>query len=321
MGVLKVRSGSSWIDVGVGGGPLPPGGVLGDVLVKQSATNSDALWGTAMPKLRLTSPDVVTLAGDLNPLTLGTIAATNLAMYSTGMQARNNGVASTLRLNYYGGDVAIGNDQPVKVYIGNDAYLTDVNVAHTLGIVSASDSTWGKLRLGPTVLLTGSSTYYQLSSSSLGYYDANTHYFRSSPGADYVSIGAGPTIGFPGGNKIDVSGTELRMWGGATLTGFGNTLSWLNSAGSGWKMRHDANGYFEVWGPNSTFHHSVYSDNEFYSGTNCWFRVRGSGTGLYWESFGGGWHCNDSVSEGLRLQDHLLQRVGWERLLQPAVLQ
>ena len=294
MGVLKARVSGAWVNIGAAGGMAPAGGAAGDFLIKNSATELDAIWGTSAPKLTLSAGAAIALDTANPGLLVGAPTGANLALGFGAVQARNNGAASTLYLNALGGDIQLGLSL-AKVKIGDDAYFQDVNASHTIALVSASDSTWGKLRLGPTVLLTGSSTYYQLSSSSLGYYDANTHYFRSSPGADYVSIGAGPTIGFPGGNRIDVSGTELRMWGGATLTGFGNTLSWLNSAGSGWKMRHDANNVFEVWaGGGSTFYGNVTTDSSFYSGVNNWFRVRGSGTGIYWESYGGGLIMSDA---------------------------
>jgi len=301
MGVLKVRSGGAWLDVGMGaGGSLPPGGVAGDILVKLSATLNDATWGTSMPKLTLSAGAAIALDTANPGLLIGAPASTNLALGFGAVQARNNGAASTLYLNALGGDIQLGvGTGTAKVKIGDDAYFQDVNALHALGLISSSDSNWGKLRLGPSVLITGSATYYQLGApaAGVGYYDANTHYFRSAPGADYVSIGAGPTIGFPGSNKIDVSGTELRMWGGATVTNFANTWGLLNSAGTGWKMRHDANNVFEVWaGAGSNFYGSVYTDSSFYAGTNAWFRVRGVGVGVHWENYAGGWYMNDATS-------------------------
>lgn len=43
MGVLKARVGADWVPV-TQGGLLLPGGVAGQVLVKNSATDGDALW-------------------------------------------------------------------------------------------------------------------------------------------------------------------------------------------------------------------------------------------------------------------------------------
>ena len=297
MGVLKARVSGAWVNIGATGGIAPAGGAAGDFLIKNSATELDAIWGTSAPRLTLTSATAMTTLTQADTgLQLGLASGPNMIFDRNSIQARDNGAAAQISINELGGDIQLGLSL-AKVKIGDDAYFQDVNASHTIALVSASDSTWGKLRLGPTVLLTGSSTYYQLSSSSLGYYDANTHYFRNAVGADYLNISTGPTISFPGSNRIDVSGTELRMWGGATVTNFANTWGLLNSAGTGWKMRHDANNVFEVWaGGGSNFYGSVYTDSSFYTGTNNWFRVRGSGTGLYWESFGGGWHMNDSTS-------------------------
>src|SRR6187399_1966023 len=106
MGVLKVRVGGAWQSLGSAGGPQPAGGVLGDILVKQSATLSDATWGTAMPKLNLTQPytGYVGLTG-VPTLQIGPTADQNTALYATGIQQRNNGAVALFRLNYYGGSV------------------------------------------------------------------------------------------------------------------------------------------------------------------------------------------------------------------------
>lgn len=53
--------------------------------------------------------------------------------------------------------------------------------------------------------------------------------------------------------------------------------------------------YYSENGANHVFSGgSIYADNQIYSGINQWFRVRGSGTGVYWENFGGGWYMDET---------------------------
>jgi len=108
MGVLKVRVGGAWQSLGSAGGPLPAGGVLGDILVKQSSALSDALWSTTMPKLALTSTAPLALTSTNHPLTISSPAGYNLALSTTQIQARNSNSVTTMQLNPLGGLVNIG---------------------------------------------------------------------------------------------------------------------------------------------------------------------------------------------------------------------
>ena len=294
MGVLKVRAGGTWVDVGVGGGPLPPGGVAGDILVKNSATNSDALWDTAMPKLSLTSITTPTLASTTHALTLGTTGGSSMALGPTMIQARAGAAAGTLNLNPLGGNIVLGiGDGTAKVFVGNDAYLQDAQTLHAIQLVSATDSTRGTLKLGAAAIH-GLATYYHLTSPSLAYYDANTHYFRSSAGGDYVWInaGGGAAINFPSGQQIGWDG-EFRFKASNVMTFQTNSFQVLNSAGNGWKFRSDSNNAFEVWG--TTTHHGVcYNDSGVYCGSGEYFRVRGNATGIYWQDVGSGITSNSA---------------------------
>lgn len=209
-----------YVDGKVGGGGLPAGGVLGDILVKQSATDGNATWGFALPKLNLTSTVALTLAGTTHPLTLGTVAATNLGMYSTGIQARDNGAFGMLRLNYYGGTVAIGGTDaaqyPLALQLAESLHATsrrafmkfgsawemgqDVTgtgnkdfflyngpnnrVALTVSADGATFQIFKRLQLGasgPTI--DTDNTYLHMNSKGSIYYDASTHYWRTLNGA------------------------------------------------------------------------------------------------------------------------------------------
>lgn len=110
MGALKVRVGGAWVTIPGYGNTVgvPLGGVLGDVLIKNSAVAGDARWGTNPPKLNLTSTVFAAINDDAVPLILGDIAAFNTVGYQAGFQARNAGAATILRLNYFGGQVIVG---------------------------------------------------------------------------------------------------------------------------------------------------------------------------------------------------------------------
>jgi hypothetical protein len=220
MGALKVRSGGAWVDVGVGGGPLPPGGVLGDILVKQSATLSDAIWDTALPKLWLTDSTIISASSLVHALTIG--QANRLMLAPQAIQARTAAGANiALNLNTWGGEVAIGGGDTLltppglMIYesahaasrrakigiglgweIGQDWNATGVKdlfiynrpnsrlalYINNLGLIATLA---GSLQLGglagPQIKSDG--TYVHLDSKGAIYYDGNNHYWRTVGGA------------------------------------------------------------------------------------------------------------------------------------------
>ena len=106
MGVLRARVSGAWVDVGIAGGPLPPGGATGEILVKITATDGDALWRTALPKLELTSTaNLTNLTQSDTALLLGASSAANLIFDRNSVQARNNGATATFYVNPLGGTV------------------------------------------------------------------------------------------------------------------------------------------------------------------------------------------------------------------------
>lgn len=120
------------------GAGVPAGGALGDVLIKQSATDRDTRWGINPPKLHLTDPTAATLAGiNTTPLTLGSNTSTNVVGYSTGFQARDSGAIAMLRLNYYGGEVVVGGGDaqpyPRGITSAESVHATARRAAITLG--------------------------------------------------------------------------------------------------------------------------------------------------------------------------------------------
>ena len=116
MGVLYAKVGGTFVPIaqsgpqGPSGGPVPVGGALGDLIIKNGAPDFAVRWGYDPPKLHVPSTYAPSLAstpalGD--PLVIGPTNADNLVVYRTGMMCRTNGAAQTLRLNYYGGEVSI----------------------------------------------------------------------------------------------------------------------------------------------------------------------------------------------------------------------
>jgi len=325
MGVLKVRSNGAWIDVGVGGGPLPPGGVAGDILVKNSATNSDALWGTAMPRLTLTSSTAMTTLTQADTgLQLGLASGPNMIFDRNSIQARDNGAAASISINELGAQVIVGG--------GTDPYLNTLMIRESAHATSrraalAIGTGWG---IGQDLNANGGKDFYVFSNTG------NRTVMSITNTGDIINMGGGISgfklvVGGPGAATLQVGddcffqdlnitngialrgianaglgklgfGTgadsigydgELRAVASNTFTIQANTVNCLNSASNAWKFRSDANNVFETWGQ-FTAHGSIYADNELYTGTNCWFRVRGGGTGIYWESYGAGWYMPDS---------------------------
>jgi hypothetical protein len=262
MGVLKARVGGAWVNVGVNGGPLPPGGVLGDILVKQSATLSDATWGTTMPKLSLTSLVDGTLAGvDTTPLTLGSNTGYNVIAFRSGIQGRNNGAASMLYLNYLGGEVIAGGGNaaqyPGGLTIANSAHATSKRAQLNIG----TDPGW---QIGQDLSANGTKDLYV-------YQQTNGRTpFHINAAADFLTLlGGGGTIKLP-------------------------DTAWLRSGNYQFTSATGGSVLFSHNGTNFDVNGSAYFSGEVYGGNNFWFRVRGN-TGIHWESWGGGWNMSDAT--------------------------
>jgi hypothetical protein len=117
MGVLYARVSGAWVPVqGVGaqgpsGGPVPVGGAVGDLIIKNGTADFAVRWGIDPPKVRIPTsgaPSAGGAGGDAHGLTVGLDTDYNVAVYGNGVMARNNGAATLLRLNYYGNEVIIG---------------------------------------------------------------------------------------------------------------------------------------------------------------------------------------------------------------------
>ena len=66
------------------------------------------------------------------------------------------------------------------------------------------------------------------------------------------------------------------------LRGSGTNSTGWESTGGGWPLEINLD------------NNDAYFGGQIYSGNNCWFRVRGSGNGIYWENHGGGLHMSDN---------------------------
>lgn len=66
------------------------------------------------------------------------------------------------------------------------------------------------------------------------------------------------------------------------LRGSGTNATGWESVNGGWPLELNLD------------NNDAYFAGEIWSGTNRWFRVRGSGNGIYWENHGGGFHMSDN---------------------------
>lgn len=146
-----------------------PGGVAGDIIVKQSAAEGDSIWTTTMPKLSLNSMATVDLSSTTHSLTTGTVASTNLAIGHSRIQARNNGAASTLNLNPLGGTTAMGGAATVAGTLN----VTGVTTLSQLSSLTLS----GLMQVGPGeyIRANGAGAYqsWYTGASRIGYIQGN----------------------------------------------------------------------------------------------------------------------------------------------------
>jgi hypothetical protein len=314
MGALKLRVGGSWVTIPGYGNTIgvPAGGVAGDLLVKNSATAGDALWGTTIPKLKLTPGNVVGL-DLLNPaLQIGESTGQNLVAYWSGLMSRDNGAAAIMRLNYYGGEVIVN---------GGGAASTKLTVAEPTGTGKRAMVDIGTWEFGQDQSNNGTKDFYLYAGAfgtafninaagnlmALGTGVTNYKLQVGSAGAATLQVGddayfqdANLTNGLVlkgvanGGlgvlafgstsNRIGYDG-ELRLIASATMTVQADTLNVLNTVSNTWRMRH--NGAFEVWG-STTIHGNLSSDNGVYCGSGEYFRVVGAG-GIFFNDTNTGW--------------------------------
>ena len=99
-------------------------------------------------------------------------------------------------------------------------------------------------------------------------------------GGVFIRSGA-PTITFQDSDHrsamIHVNSNRFYV-----LRGSGTNATGWESTGSGWPLEINLD------------NNDAYFGGQIYSANNGWFRVRGSGNGIYWENHGGGWFMQDS---------------------------
>lgn len=226
--------------------------------------------GTLTGQLILPDTAEVSLASTDHALQIGATSAANLAFDSNELQARNNGGAATLELNPHGGTIQLGagGTPSQQVRIGDDTYFTDINVAHTLGLVSASDSTRGSLKLGSGPTIHGLSTYLHLASPSLFYADANTHYFRNAAGTDKMTRDSNGLYLWEGAYRVKSTNSFYHEdYGGGWymqdttwLRSVNNKAIYANAEIRGSNFKHIGSGY--VWTHESDTDTGIYYDGD-----------------------------------------------------------
>lgn len=308
-----------------------PGGVAGDIIIKNSAAPGDASWTKTIPNLtvtnltvgavtgavtttgavtggtlRATSGTELDLASTAHGLQIGPSAGVNLAADMDEIQARNNGAASTLSLNPHGGTIQLGagGTPAQQVRIGDDAYLSDINEAHTMALVSTTNSTMGYLKIGGAYFR-GLGSYWQLSAPAAGngYLDGDTIYLRNASGTN-AGVVTTAEMAIPG--KVSADGgfwfydggadrpkilsdgayvtieSRPQGYGGGDIYLSGNTIYFRNSSmgvmGTISASNLSMNGAISAGGNVSGS--AVYASN--------WLRVNAASTGVYSDTHGVG---------------------------------
>jgi hypothetical protein len=202
--------------------------------------------------MQLVSTTEADLSSTNHAFQIGSSDGVNLVADMDEIQARNNGAASTLSLNPHGGTVQLGGGgtPAQQVRIGDDTYFTDVNIAHTLGLVSTSDASRASLKFGSGPTIHGLSTYLHISSPSLFYADANTHYFRTAAGADRMYLDGNGLYLVDGWFRV--IGNEGIFWETHGGGWFMQDTTWIRAyngkwpladrwafSGTGYKFTHD----------------------------------------------------------------------------------
>lgn len=187
MGVLYARVSGAWVPVqGVGaqgpsGGPVPVGGAVGDLIIKNGTADFAVRWGINPPKVRIPTspaPGGTLGGGDAHGLTVGADTDYNVAIYGNGLMGRNNGAPTLLRLNYYGGQVIVGGGH-------TDAYANNLSIADSAHATSrraalALGTGWG---VGQDLNANGTKDFYIYSTGT------TRTAFRVDPGARIFGFG------------------------------------------------------------------------------------------------------------------------------------
>ena len=209
MGALKVRVGGAWVTLPGYGNTVgvPAGGVLGDLLIKNSATAGDARWGINPPKLTLGGesaqyPTALTVSDSVHATSrragiglgsgwqfLQDLNGNGTKDFGIFQNANNRTVFSisadglSIALGTAAGSlITLGSDANVR--IGDDAALRDVNVPNMLSIQGVANSTLGMLRFGSgSGKYIGNDSNMTMKSDGPIYYDATQHHFRSAGGS------------------------------------------------------------------------------------------------------------------------------------------
>ena len=278
MTVLKARVGGAWQTIG-GGSMLPAGGAAGDLLTKNSATNFDAVWGTAIPVLSLTNTNTLSsITASPIPLVLGTLGSLNLAFDRLNIQARNNGAASTLFLNPWGGEVDIGGGN--AQYQSNLA-LKDSTHATSRRAMVAIGSGW---LVGQDLNANGTKDLYiynNANTRTVALFNANAQTISLGDGVTNIDIylaGIQTTPNLATSPRISSDSTWIDIHAKTDVYLDGNTIYFRNAA---YGNQGNINGG-NLSIPGNITAGGYLSGLDVYCGSGYWFRVSGN-NGVYWQ--------------------------------------
>ena len=167
----------------------------------------------------------------------------------------------------------------------------------------------------------GNERFYFASNGRSYYRSRGGHEFRNSDDQKVVSIDNGGFLEATSG--LSTLGNYVKIRGGSPTIYFkdtdnrsamihvnSNVLHFLRGAGNDseawetvngrWPMTINLENNEATMGGSinaengSVYTQSVYATSQVYSGFGHWFRVRGTGSGIYWEQHGGGFHMSDN---------------------------
>lgn len=221
--------------------------------------------GTSTPSARLNvvSGDIVTLSSP-GMLMLGNVSGLNMAMDYDVIQARNNGAAASIWLNYYGGTTYLGPSSAVQ--IATTGILTTVKNAGIMGASNASyalnvnaNSTFGGINITDPVdrtglVITKSGLNYGISVTKSSTSSATATIYSSNAGSGAALYGSGAAgngvYGYNSGANAGVYGYSSGGTGSIGVSGYCNGIGYGMSAygdlGSGIYATSNSNyaGYF-----------------------------------------------------------------------------
>ena len=228
--------------------------------------------GTTTPSARLNvvSSDIVSL-GNPGMLMLGNVTGANMTMDYDVIQARNNGSASSIWLNYYGGATYLGPSSAVQ--ISSDGHLTTLNPAGIAGTynslyalnINANSSLGG---INVTDPVDNYALFCAKSGLDAGVYVSKASTTTATPCVEGYSSGSAGGVEGYSNTGIGVYGSSTSNFGlyGYSSTGTGvYGVSYASSADNGYAGQFIANNFRGIYVQSATGWIAGYFNGDVYT--------------------------------------------------------